>query len=260
GYAASGLRLLRTTSLRFTLHGWQRESVKAFEKEYSVLEQAANFVQAIEDELDRILGEIEAAISAVTEPIAALIRAPFNMAAAIAGSLNRIRILIEEPFKALSLYEGLFSAGSDSPAIATTTPSRLRQAQNTEALHNLVRRIAIAEAAITATEIDFDTADDALAVRDRLLDAIDAQMEIALDDAVYQALADLRAAIAEDFRIRAARLPEIGIYTPLTTLPAVVVAHQAYGDATRESELVTRNRIRHPGFVPGGESLEVFNV
>ncbi len=24
GYAASGLRLLRTTSLRFTLHGWQR--------------------------------------------------------------------------------------------------------------------------------------------------------------------------------------------------------------------------------------------
>ncbi|MEG7523322.1 MAG: hypothetical protein M3H12_09500, partial [Chromatiales bacterium] len=25
GYAASGLRLLRTTSLRFTLHGWQRK-------------------------------------------------------------------------------------------------------------------------------------------------------------------------------------------------------------------------------------------
>jgi prophage DNA circulation protein len=41
------------------------------------------------------------------------------------------------------------------------------------------------------------------------------------------------------------------------TLPALVVAHRVYGDATRADEIVSRNRVRHPGFVPGGIALEV---
>ena len=38
--------------------------------------------------------------------------------------------------------------------------------------------------------------------------------------------------------------------TPPEVLPALVVSYDYYGDATRDAELVARNRVRHPGFVP----------
>lgn len=45
------------------------------------------------------------------------------------------------------------------------------------------------------------------------------------------------------------RLAEV---TTLESLPAVVLAYQRYGDATRAAEIVTRNKVAHPGFLPAG--------
>lgn len=38
--------------------------------------------------------------------------------------------------------------------------------------------------------------------------------------------------------------------TPKESLPAVVLAYRLYGDATRAEEIVTRNKVIHPGFLP----------
>ena len=44
-------------------------------------------------------------------------------------------------------------------------------------------------------------------------------------------------------------------------LPAIVLAHRFYGDDWqadgREEELVRRNHVRHPGFVPAMKTLKV---
>ncbi|MCH7419638.1 DNA circularization protein [Pseudomonas mosselii] len=45
------------------------------------------------------------------------------------------------------------------------------------------------------------------------------------------------------------RLAEV---TTRESLPAVVLAYQRYGDATRAEEIVTRNKVQHPGFLPVG--------
>jgi hypothetical protein len=42
-------------------------------------------------------------------------------------------------------------------------------------------------------------------------------------------------------------------YHPRLAVPSLVLAHRLYGDALRGSEIVTRNKIRHPGFVPATE-------
>jgi prophage DNA circulation protein len=39
-------------------------------------------------------------------------------------------------------------------------------------------------------------------------------------------------------------------YAPAETVSALVLAHALYGDALRSGEIVERNRVRHPGFVP----------
>lgn len=45
------------------------------------------------------------------------------------------------------------------------------------------------------------------------------------------------------------RLVEV---TPKESLPAVVLAYQRFGDASRAGEIVTRNKVVHPGFLPVG--------
>lgn len=46
-------------------------------------------------------------------------------------------------------------------------------------------------------------------------------------------------------------------YTPRETLPSLLVAYQIYGDAGRADEIAARNTPRHPGFLVGGNQLEV---
>ena len=39
-------------------------------------------------------------------------------------------------------------------------------------------------------------------------------------------------------------------YTPIQTLPMLAVAYELYVDATRDAEILLRNDIKHPSFVP----------
>ncbi|WP_035597779.1 hypothetical protein, partial [Halomonas salina] len=73
-----------------------------------------------------------------------------------------------------------------------------------------------------------------------------------------QRLVALRAAAVTDLRRRGTALPELATHTPAAPLPALVIAQRLYGDATRDAEIVRRNRIRHPGRVPA-DPLEVLS-
>lgn len=234
---------------------------------FNVADLPQAFLTEIEAELDRTLAVLTNRLGNVTTAIAAEIRAPGNMAAAIVGAIARLSALVNEPLQAFGLYEALFDAGSTSPPVPQTTANRRAQARNVGALHGLTRQTAVIEAARQAALADYASRNDALAIADRLLAGIDAQMEATdpvsgapIDDALYQSLAVLRTAVSSDLRSRGARLPDLMNYTPATTLPALVLAHQLYGDATRDAEIVARNKIRHPGFVTGGQALEVLSV
>jgi prophage DNA circulation protein len=115
---------------------------------------------------------------------------------------------------------------------------------------------ALVSAAEAAMLTDYATADDALASRGAILGGIDAASDYA-PDGLFGALADLRLAVAVDLTTRGAQLPRVGYARLTATQPALVAAYQIYGDAARDEELVTRNRVRHPGRVPGGVLLEV---
>ncbi|HJW80822.1 MAG TPA: DNA circularization N-terminal domain-containing protein [Acidiferrobacterales bacterium] len=220
----------------------------------------------IETDLTRTLGELTKVVGDVAGAIADEIRAPANMAGAIVGAIGNIATAAGEPLRALKLYENLFDAGDDGKAVPLTTSTRQRQAQSLQAQRLLVQRAAIVAAARSSSEAEYASLDDALAVRDRLVAAIDAQLEATdtvsganIDDDVFLQLSALRAAVARDLLIRGGKLPRITRYTSPSTLPALVIAHRVYGDASRADEIVSRNKVRHPGFVPGGVALEVLS-
>ncbi|WP_339521839.1 DNA circularization protein [Pseudomonas sp. EL_65y_Pfl2_R96] len=92
-------------------------------------------------------------------------------------------------------------------------------------------------------------ADDVIELRENLNEAI-FEASLKADPGHYIVLNTLRQTLVKHLTAVAesgVRLVEI---TPPETLSALVLAYRRFGDASRESEVVQRNRLRHPGFVP----------
>lgn len=145
----------------------------------------------------------------------------------------------------------------NKPASAVYTPSRKQAQANASAIAAITRQAMLVQA-VGASSLVGGDADigstttsyaDMLEVRDAVLSAIDAEMLVA-GDTVYVALQEARAAVWTDMTTRARDSSRIKSLTPKQIQPALVLAYDQYGDASRDAEIVTRNNIRHPGFVP----------
>lgn len=174
-----------------------------------------------------------------------------------------------------SVVRSLSRVSGDSrlkkPAASAGTPSRKQSTANTTAINATTRQAllvqAIGASSLVGTASDVPAAgmvpgavaveaaavkvsyQDMIGVRDELLAAIDAE-SLEADDAVYLALQAARNAVWADLTARARDNARLTTITPPEVLPALVVAYDYYEDAARDGELVSRNKIRHPGFLP----------
>ncbi len=236
----------------------------------SNLEEAVRDLRSINGRISSTLSPISnfsAQLDRLGSQLTTLIQTPATLAAELAGVVTAIKGVATDVRIGFAACRTLFSFGSDMPAVPTTTPARVQQAENQSTTQGFVRQLAAIEAARISARADYASRNDADSVRDWLLAAIDTQANSAdavtglpIDDALYQTLSALRAAVNEDLTVRGAKLPRITYYTPHVTLPALVIAYRLYGDAARADEIVARNHIRHPGFVPGGVALEVLDA
>jgi prophage DNA circulation protein len=103
----------------------------------------------------------------------------------------------------------------------------------------------------------YDSYQAAIKVREDLVDRIDAESEVTPNDEVYVALTDLRTSVVQAVPNPEQNLARIVQYVPRETLPSLLVAYHIYGDAGRADDIATRNSARHPGFLMGGQQLEV---
>lgn len=230
-------------------------------------------------------------LQAFSDTLSSLIRDPFNLGASVVSLVLGLGTIVQQPLDALGLYSSLFDFGSDAAPITGSTPARQQQAANRAAVHALVQGAAIAQAAYwsaavpaqsetqvqivnastggttssttggmqTTTTVLVDGYADvgsATTVRDEITDAID-NLSLSADDDLYPALMDLRAAVVQDINTRIATLPALIAFTPLRTMPSLVLAYRLYADATRDAEIVARNDLVYPAFATGGVALEV---
>lgn len=166
----------------------------------------------------------------------------------------------------------LTSSSGMQPVTASTvaaqpviTPNRQQQVDNTNALRGLFRQTLIAQAVGTTSYIDIArqsdttsatgssvvvTQDEALAVRNEVAASLDTESYQVADDATYTALQDARIAVWRDITDRARDGARLMVYTPKQVVPALVLAYDRYEDALRDAEIVTRNNVRDPNFVP----------
>lgn len=244
-------------------------SVNVSDSPNFVIEDATRIVdlatQRISDLSRQILavpdaaGELARSLYELAGSAATLILSPAVLAAEVSTALRLVVAAAETPRAAFELLMELAGFTDDAPASPSTTPSRERQAQNQVALVQLIRQAAYSQACAAAAQMDYTSYDDARSVRDRLMDVADGLAESDVADSVYSSLVALRAAVAQDIGARGADLARLVKLQLLESVPALTLAWTLYGDATRADELVTRNALRDPFFVPAGVELEVLD-
>jgi prophage DNA circulation protein len=90
---------------------------------------------------------------------------------------------------------------------------------------------------------------DVVAVRDALVAVLwDAALVAPFEH--FERLESVRKLVKAHLTEVARASVRMATVTPKQSLPAVVLAYQQFGDATRADEIVTRNAVAHPGFLP----------
>jgi len=162
----------------------------------------------------------------------------------------------KEVSESISVYDSLFTYTDEQDALVNeeppTTPTRVQETKNNNALVQFIRQLAIVRASEAAANQTYTSLDAAVAQRNSLNDLIDEQLNIVdLEDDLFQSLKDQKSSnvsLIPDPRKETGTVKEIDI--PETT-PSLVLVYEEYGNVTNETEVIDRNKIENPAFMDG---------
>lgn len=261
-----------------------QKSVEEFTADFNV-ENATSFV--IQDAIDKVqslatdiltintkinsalqpLSDLAAATDSLTDQAEKLISQPASLGNAIVGVVQTMvgavvetntsfKRAISGPYGSLVNTQKLAINNIVTVKPILTSLGRLRAESNSVQIRQLVDRVAEAEACRSVSQISFDSYEESAALRTARYTGIEMLLPSARIH-LYHSLKTLRHAVVDDVIQRGGNLSRFGHYQPSSTLPALVLAHQLYGDANKADDIIKRNKIKHPCFIPGGQMLEI---
>ncbi|RAT62318.1 hypothetical protein AU502_09380 [Lonsdalea populi] len=142
-----------------------------------------------------------------------------------------------------SSSNALASGGGVSPAIVTIPHPAVTDIDTSEATTNAGTTTSTAAATVPSW-------DDLTEVRESLNTAIDRELERVTDDTLFQALVRVRSDVNSDISSRLVLAARVTERQTTEVLPAIVLAADWYDSVERADEIMARNNIQHPGFVP----------
>lgn len=140
-----------------------------------------------------------------------------------------------------------------APDTIPITASAKQSAANLAAIATMVRVAAVVEIATAAALQKYDDRRTAIQARADVADAIDAEVERLQATEwkpVAQALMDLGGRIAETISRKVTDLAPVIVAETNRSMPALWWSQRLYGSGARAGELVDRNRVIHPAFMP----------
>lgn len=249
-----------------------------FENVLDTVSQAAFVIQAAADDTKALVADIESAVQNITEPVASvtfairnlnaavdsLIQLPGQLADQIQGVFDDLFSVFEDEPETTNRIMGAFLGGVDATIAARpvvgTTPSRITQGNNQRAISNLFKELSLSTQAKAAVDVDFNSTRDALDTRNEVVDGLDSQIDqvanqATTDDELFQSFKDLQTALSR--ALPRTGTSELLTFTPEQTTPAIVIAYDLFEELEKEDEIIDQNDVEHPGFVPGGDEIEV---
>jgi prophage DNA circulation protein len=105
--------------------------------------------------------------------------------------------------------------------------------------------------------IQYTSLDQAEEFRDVVVTQINTLLALDLPVDLAGTLQDLKTSAIEDINERGADLARLTELTLNESAPALVLSFDLYGTVDEEQDIIDRNKVEHPGFVPGGLPIEV---
>lgn len=168
--------------------------------------------------------------------------------------------------------------GQDLEEIIVSTYETAINSANQNAIINLARIMSFIVASEIAVRINYSSYNSTIETLETITSGIDAQLlkmgnesanenyskfNVSIADSEgYQALSEIRPVLVKSMINIGASLAKIIDYkVPPVVLSSLVLAYEKYGDLDRENDLINRNipDVKHPGFLPEGQTLEVLN-
>ncbi|WP_028205019.1 DNA circularization protein [Paraburkholderia nodosa] len=167
-----------------------------------------------------------------------------SYAAALAATMS-------SPADAIRSLSSLASFAPSGTYMTSTIGSAMSTME--AATSALLRRAAISQLAQSVSVYQPSSYDDATSMIATVTTLLDSEIETAADagdDNSFAALRTLRNSVVEDLQARGADLASLSTMSFNGSLPALVLAHRIYGDATRADQLVQQVAPVHPLFMP----------
>lgn len=213
--------------------------------------------------LDTIAGFGEDAVTLVTTPQALADGIAGTMVALFSPEATFLPEQVSAQASTLGEYGSNTGGDADSTVPETlpvddSTPDGLTQADNQAALGRLVRAAAAASAAAAAAIATYEYQEQAIETARTIAALLDVAAAEATDDTAFEELSAARRSLLE--AVPGDRdLPTLQTVRLLVDTPALVIASQLYDDADRADQIIRRNAVHHPLFVPGGDDLQVLS-
>lgn len=249
---------------------------KVFEDKFSVFRQAGFVVTAAQQKLQKAadliagadkglaranndIAEFNFAARKLQNTIQDLVNSPSTIASRMRQTLGLLQGASDAPGEIFGTLKKAFSFGKDDKIEVASTPSRTRRNTNQAAVNSFTQQIYIGNAAQVAMDIPYSSSEEALEVRETLAEAIDEQLEAAEDDELYQSLYKLKTAVREALPVEELDLARTVELNLKEAKPSLVVAYDFYESVEQEADILARNNIENPGFLPVGRPLKVLS-
>lgn len=216
-------------------------------------EQSVLAIKAAIDGFTSPSAEFASGANALGEQAAALVIDPTALFSSVTAVIDTAREFGD--YRELEKILTGVATGEYTP-VPETTATRKKQNQANAALYSAARSFAALNMVQAIAGHDYASSAEAIAARDKWAAIIDDISETAGDTA-YIELVTLRARLVQGVPRDGENLPDLRTITLPGSTPSLVLAHRLYGDPLRGAEIVARNGVRNPAFVPGGDPLEV---
>ena len=214
------------------------------------------------------LAQITQTIENTGNELSTLLMQPRAFVSQITGLLGSVLGVADSVSDAMDSYRNFSAVWGDVDTVPQTTPTRVQEAKNQQVLVDTFTTAVTIEAVKRITQMSrqsnitsnaqspFDSYDEAITVRNELISALDTAALTATAE-VYESITTLITEFAVHIDNHGIRLPKRDDVSYQQDLPALVIAHQIYGDAKNVDDIVNRNQIANPLRVVAGTRLEV---
>jgi prophage DNA circulation protein len=234
----------------------------------SASSKVSNWADKMESSLKSVKGRADAvndlgySIRNLKADVMDAVTRPATLANILSDSISGLgaTLTLDDMGGALDAYKSLYKVdNSESYLTNPLTETRRQENTNSKAIDDLVVNVAILEASEQAAYVNYSSYEDASAMQEELLENIDKVLESTDNDDVYLNFSSMRALVVDLIPAQDQNLPSLMKVSLTGMETSLSLAYRLYGNISNEEDILARNKIKHPAFIPAEKQLEVLS-